>query len=199
MLSTFHTRVDKRSIRHFCIVFTPNLPLPLRRSPPKSNTPLPSPTPLTTPNDIPIYSRVSPLLTCADRQMAQAKVLSHKRFALWSDALKISQWQLFLNLNGLWQYRRRQTWPFKMRDGQTKSVECFHSHFSYFICNLCIYDVCAKYSNQFYKILCITTQHDYEMCNCHNTGLFDYTCTGCSKKRTPWFIFTITSVNMDRF
>jgi len=32
---------------------------------------------------------VSPLLTSADRQMAQAKVLSHKRFALWSDALII--------------------------------------------------------------------------------------------------------------
>jgi len=29
--------------------FTPKLPLPLRRSPPKSNTPIPSPTPLTTP------------------------------------------------------------------------------------------------------------------------------------------------------
>jgi len=36
ILSTFHTRVDNRSIRHFCIVFTPKLPLPLRRSPPKS-------------------------------------------------------------------------------------------------------------------------------------------------------------------
>jgi len=30
--------------------FSPKLPLPLRRSPPKSNTPIPSPTPLTTPN-----------------------------------------------------------------------------------------------------------------------------------------------------
>ena len=48
MLSTFHTWVDNRSIRHFCIAFTPKLPLPLRRSPPKSNTPIPSPTPLTT-------------------------------------------------------------------------------------------------------------------------------------------------------
>jgi len=28
ILSTFHTRVDNRSIRHFCIVFTPKLPLP---------------------------------------------------------------------------------------------------------------------------------------------------------------------------
>jgi len=27
-LATFHTRVDNRSIRHFCIVFTPKLPLP---------------------------------------------------------------------------------------------------------------------------------------------------------------------------
>jgi len=49
ILSTFHTRVDHRSVRHFCIVFTPKLPLPLRRSPPKVNTPIPSPTPLTTP------------------------------------------------------------------------------------------------------------------------------------------------------
>jgi len=38
----FHTRVDNRSIRHFCIVFTPKLLLPLRRSPQKSNTPIPS-------------------------------------------------------------------------------------------------------------------------------------------------------------
>jgi len=28
ILSTLHTRVDNRSIRHFCIVFTPKLPLP---------------------------------------------------------------------------------------------------------------------------------------------------------------------------
>jgi len=48
ILSTFHTLVNNRSIRHFCIVLTPKLPLPLRQSPPKSNTPIPSPTPLTT-------------------------------------------------------------------------------------------------------------------------------------------------------
>jgi len=62
--------------------FTPKLPLPLqklRRSPPKSNTPLPSPTPLTTPNGIPIHSPVSPLLTCEDRQMGQANVPYHER------------------------------------------------------------------------------------------------------------------------
>jgi len=90
ILSAFHTRVDNRSICHFCIVFTLKLPLPLRRSPPKSNTPLPSMTPLTTPNSIRIHSPVSPLLTSADRQMAQAKVLSHKHFALWSNALIIA-------------------------------------------------------------------------------------------------------------
>ena len=90
ILSTFHTRVDNRSICHFCIVFTPKLPLPLRQSPPKSNTPTPSPTPLTTPNGIPIQSPVSPLITCADGQMGQAKALSHERFALWSDALIIA-------------------------------------------------------------------------------------------------------------
>ena len=28
ILPIFHTRVDNRSIRHFCIVFTPKLPLP---------------------------------------------------------------------------------------------------------------------------------------------------------------------------
>jgi len=28
ILSTFHTRVDNRLIRHFCIVFTPNCPFP---------------------------------------------------------------------------------------------------------------------------------------------------------------------------
>ena len=83
ILSTFLTRVDNRSVRHFCIVFTPKLPLPLRRSPPKSNTPITSPTPVTTPNGIRIQSPVLPLLTCEDRQMAQAKVLSHKRSALW--------------------------------------------------------------------------------------------------------------------
>jgi len=75
ILSTFHTRVDNRSIRHFCILFTPKLPLPLQWSPPKSNTALPSPTPLNTPNCITIHLRVSPLLTCADKQMVQAKVL----------------------------------------------------------------------------------------------------------------------------
>ena len=74
IVSTFHTRVDNRSIRHFCILFTRKLPLPLRRSPPKSSTPLPSPTPLTTPNGIPIHLRMSSLLTCADRQMVRAKV-----------------------------------------------------------------------------------------------------------------------------
>ena len=82
ILSIFHTRVDNRSIRHFCIVFTSKLPLPLRRSPPKSNTPILSPTPLITPNGIPIQSPVSPLLTCADGHMGQAKALSHEVFAL---------------------------------------------------------------------------------------------------------------------
>jgi len=88
ILSTFHTRVDNRSIRHFCIVFTRKLPFS-STSPQKSNTPLPSPTPLITPNGILIHSPVSPLLTSADRKMGQAKVLSHERFTLWSDALII--------------------------------------------------------------------------------------------------------------
>jgi len=51
------------------IQFTPSpkLSFPLRRSPPKSNTP--SPTPLTTPNGIWIQSAVLPQCQCADRQM----------------------------------------------------------------------------------------------------------------------------------
>jgi len=51
--------------RHKC---TPKLPLPLRRSPSKSNTPIPSPTPLTTLNGIRIQSAVLPQYTCAARQ-----------------------------------------------------------------------------------------------------------------------------------
>jgi len=46
----------------------PKLPLGLRRSSPKSNTPIPSPTPLTTPNGIQIQSAVLPQYRCADRQ-----------------------------------------------------------------------------------------------------------------------------------
>jgi len=66
ILSTFHTRIDNRSIRHFC-----KLPFTRRRSPAKSKTPIPSLTPLITPNGIPIQSAVSPQFTCADRQMGQ--------------------------------------------------------------------------------------------------------------------------------
>jgi len=55
--------------------FTPKLPLPLRRSPPKSNTPIASPTPLTTPNGIGIQSAVLPQYTCADRLMGMTIVL----------------------------------------------------------------------------------------------------------------------------
>jgi len=33
ILSTFHTRVNNRSMCHFCIVLNPKLPLSLRRSP----------------------------------------------------------------------------------------------------------------------------------------------------------------------
>jgi len=36
ILPIFHKRVNRRSVRHFCIVFTPKLPLCLRRSPPKN-------------------------------------------------------------------------------------------------------------------------------------------------------------------
>jgi len=44
------------------------LPLPLRRSPPKSNTPTPSPTSLTTPNGIRVQSAILPKYRCVDRQ-----------------------------------------------------------------------------------------------------------------------------------
>ena len=47
----------------------------LRRSTPPSNTPIPRPTPLTTPNGTTIRRRGWPLLTPADRQMVQAKCL----------------------------------------------------------------------------------------------------------------------------
>jgi len=52
----------------------PKLPLRLRRSPLKSNTPIPSQTPLTTPNGIQIQSAVLPLITCADGQMGLTNV-----------------------------------------------------------------------------------------------------------------------------
>ena len=81
ILSTFHTRVDNRSIRDFCTVFTPKLPLPLRQSPPKFNTPIPSSIPLTTPNGIRIQSAVLPQLTCADRH-GWTTFQSHERSAL---------------------------------------------------------------------------------------------------------------------
>ena len=52
-----------------CPKFTPKLPLPLRRSPPLSNTPIPRPTPLTTSNGIRIQMAVLPQYTFrTDRQ-----------------------------------------------------------------------------------------------------------------------------------
>jgi len=63
----------------------------------KSNTPIPSPTPLTIPNGIRIQSPVSPLLTSADRQMARTNVRSQalcSAMLIVSDALKY--WQLNL-------------------------------------------------------------------------------------------------------
>jgi len=77
ILSILHTRVSTPFLH--CI--HPKLTLPLRRLPPNSNTPIPSPTPLTTPNGIRIQSAVLPLLTCADRQMGQTKALSHEHSA----------------------------------------------------------------------------------------------------------------------
>jgi len=48
--------------------------LPLDAGGLPSNTRMPGPTPLTTPNSIRIQSAVLPLLTCADRQMGHVKV-----------------------------------------------------------------------------------------------------------------------------
>jgi len=63
----------------------PKLPLPIRRSPPKSNTPIPSPTPLTTPNGIRIQSAMLSLLTCADGNMGRTNVQYHEHSARYSD------------------------------------------------------------------------------------------------------------------
>jgi len=62
-------------------LYSPQTAPSLRRSPPKSNTPIPSPTPLTTPNGIPIQSVVLPLHTLADGQMGYVKALSHEHSA----------------------------------------------------------------------------------------------------------------------
>jgi len=57
ILSTFHTGVDNRSIRHFCIVFTPKLPLPLDDHHQNLIHPYRArPHSLTTPNGIRIHS-----------------------------------------------------------------------------------------------------------------------------------------------
>jgi len=78
------------------LFWLPNLPLPLRRSPPTSNTPIPRPTLLTTPNGIRIQSAVQtdrPTDRTTDRwdrrQTCTKRDYAH---ALWivSDALKIS-------------------------------------------------------------------------------------------------------------
>ena len=68
--------------RKFCI---PNCPFPFDDHHQNLIHPW-SMTPLTTPNGIPIHSRILPLLTCADRQMAQANVPYHQRFTQYSDA-----------------------------------------------------------------------------------------------------------------
>ena len=91
ILSTFHTRVDNRSICHFCIVFTPNCPFPFDNHHQNLIHLYSSPTPITTPNGIPIQSPMSPLLTCEDRQMGQVKALSNECFTLWSNALIITE------------------------------------------------------------------------------------------------------------
>ena len=50
-------------LQYGCPTFTPKLPLPLRQSPPLSNTPIPQPTPLTIPNSIQIQSAIFPQST----------------------------------------------------------------------------------------------------------------------------------------
>ena len=63
----------------------PKLPL-LRRSPPKSNTPIPSPTPLTTPNSIRIQSAILPQYRCADRQTWDDMVNHNSALLSYSDS-----------------------------------------------------------------------------------------------------------------
>ena len=70
----------------FLHCYSPQTVPSLRRSPPKSNTPIPSPTPLTTQNGTQIQSAVFPPLT---RQMGQVKPVSHKRSALQGGPRKV--------------------------------------------------------------------------------------------------------------
>jgi len=65
----------------------PKTALLLRRSPPKSNAPIPRPTPLTTPNGICIQSAVLPQYTpirLTDRHMGLATALYHDPFMLYA-------------------------------------------------------------------------------------------------------------------
>jgi len=64
----------------------PKLPLSLRRSRPKSNTPIPSPTPLITPNGIRIQSAVLPQYRCADRQTWDDMVYHNSALLSYSDS-----------------------------------------------------------------------------------------------------------------
>jgi len=72
-LFTHESIIDQYAIS---ALYSPQTAPSLRRSPSKSNTRLPSPTPLITPNGIRIHSPMSPLLTSVDRQMARTNVLS---------------------------------------------------------------------------------------------------------------------------
>jgi len=91
------------------------LPLPLRRSPPKSNTPIPSPTPLTTPNGTRIQSAVSPQYTCADRQTWDDRSITLvlcSAILIASDALKTNarchMYTLLETLPVLWNFSEQR-------------------------------------------------------------------------------------------
>ena len=68
---------------------SPKLPLPLRRSPPPSNTPIPRLTPLTTPNGIQICSAVLPQYTFRTDRHTHADGLTD-RSVTW--ALRLLCW-----------------------------------------------------------------------------------------------------------
>ena len=86
-------------LRYYNAYNVNTLPLPLQQSPPKSNTPIPSQTPLTTPNGIQIQSHFTTIhmFTCTDRQIGITNVQYHSALLamlIESDALKTSPWAI---------------------------------------------------------------------------------------------------------
>ena len=106
----------------------------LRRSPSKSNTPIPSPTPLTTLNGIRIQSAVLPQYACADSQTGGrhfSNISALLAILIESDALKHQQ---FLTIAVLWLHELRYTTvkqatiPFNPAFGCLSSIKHVHMH-----------------------------------------------------------------------